>query len=72
MKGIDDVFEGAMRAVSYVLPDLSSFLGRVNYVAEGFSIPGDAVAQDLTTTLAYVVGLTVAGYFCLRTREVAK
>jgi hypothetical protein len=72
MKAVDDVFEGAMRAVSYVLPDLSAFLGRVTYVAEGFSIPTDAVAQDLTTTLAYVVGLTVAGYFCLRTREVAK
>ncbi|MGL4512006.1 MAG: hypothetical protein ACRCT8_02875 [Lacipirellulaceae bacterium] len=72
MKGADGVFKGAMQAVSYVLPDLSAFLGRVDYVAEGFSIPSDAVAQDLTVTLAYVVGLTVAGYFCLRTREVAK
>ncbi len=72
MQGADDLLEIMMRAVSYVLPDFSTFLGRVNYVAEGFSIPTDAMLQDLTVCLAYVIGMTIAGYFCLRTREVAR
>lgn len=72
MKGVDGVLQGAMRAVSYVVPDFSSFLDRVRYVAEGFSVPSDAVLQDLTVALAYVVGMTIAGYFCLRSREIAK
>lgn len=72
MKGVDGVLKGAMRAVSNVLPDFSTFLDRVRYVADGFSIPTDAVLQDLTVTLAYVVGMAIVGYFCLRTREVAK
>ncbi|MEO0529955.1 MAG: hypothetical protein AAF266_05175 [Planctomycetota bacterium] len=72
MKGIDAVLKGMMRAVSNIVPDFSTYLDRVNYVAEGFSIPADAVGRDLTVCLAYVVGLSIAGYFCLRTREVAK
>lgn len=72
MKGVDAVLKGAMRAVSNIVPDFSTYLDRVNYVAEGFSIPVDAVGRDLTVCLAYVLGLSIAGYFCLRTREVAK
>ena len=72
MKGVDGVLTGGMQAISYVLPDFATLLGRVNYVADGFSIPTDAIARDLTVCLAYVVGLAVAGYFFLRTREVAK
>jgi hypothetical protein len=71
MQGIDSVAEGAMRALTYVLPDFSRF-SRENYVADGFQIPTSATLQDLTTCAAYVVGLAIAGYFFLRTREVAK
>ena len=72
MQGADAVLMKMMEAVSYILPDFSTFLGRVNYVAEGFSIPTDAMLRDLTVCLAYVIGMTIAGYFCLRTREVAR
>lgn len=72
MEAVDNVFKTAMRAVSYVLPDFSQYLDRVSYVAAGFSIPTDALGRDLTVCLAYVVGMAIAGYFCLRTREVAK
>ncbi len=71
MQGIDSVAEGAMQALTYVLPDFSRF-SRENYVADGFQIPTSATLQDLTTCAAYVVGLAIAGYFFLRTREVAK
>lgn len=71
MQGIDSVAEAAMQALTYVLPDFSRF-SRGNYVADGFQIPTSATLQDLTTCAAYVVGLSIAGYFFLRTREVAK
>jgi hypothetical protein len=52
------------------LPDFSAF-STVNYAADGYNVPWDRVAQDVTTCLGYVVALSVLGYFLLRTREVA-
>jgi hypothetical protein len=58
-----------MRSLAYVLPDFSS-LSTVDYVAYGYNIPLNQIAQDVSIGLAYVVGLCVIGF--LRTREVAK
>ncbi len=71
MQWIDWVLKQAMFSLAQVLPDFRSF-STVDYVAYGFNIPTNQIAQDLTVTAAYVVGLFVIGYFCLRTREVAK
>lgn len=71
IKGSDAVIRGAMAALAHVLPDFTRF-DTSNYVAEGFNIPADQVGQDLMICLAYVLGLFVAGYFFLRTREIAK
>ncbi len=71
IKGADTVLQGFMLSVAQILPDFSSF-STADFAARGFSIPTDRVLQDLTTCLAYVVGLAVIGYFLLRTREVAK
>jgi ABC-type transport system involved in multi-copper enzyme maturation permease subunit len=68
---IDAVLKAGMQSLAYVLPDFRSF-STVGYVAYGFYIPIDKLAQDVTTCLAYLVGLFVMGYFFLRTREVAK
>ncbi len=71
MKTLDDGLEGAMRAVASVLPDFPS-LSSATYVAQGYNIPDAVVGRQLLIAIAYVVGLTIAGYFLLRTREVAK
>lgn len=71
MEAIDQVLKGGMVAIAQVLPDFRS-LGTVNYVASGFEIPANAILQQLTLCLAYVIGLSIIGYFFLRTREVAK
>lgn len=71
MEGIDNVLQSMMQAVALLLPDFRS-LTTVNYVAEGFAIPGDALGRQLMIALAYIVGMSIAGYFFLRTREVAK
>jgi hypothetical protein len=60
-----------MWAVGQCLPDFSAF-STVRYAADGYNVPWDRVAQDLTTCLGYIVALSVVGFFLLRTREVAK
>jgi hypothetical protein len=71
MEALDRVFKGGMRAIASVLPDFRS-LSTVDYVASGFEIPANAIGQQLTLCVAYLVGLSIIGYFFLRTREVAK
>jgi len=71
MKGVDWVLKQAMLSLAQVLPDFRSF-STVDYVAYGFNIPANQITQNLAVTLGYVIGLFVIGYFCLRTREVAK
>lgn len=67
----DMVLKGLMHGLTYVLPDFRA-LSTINYVASGFDIPANQLAQDVTVGLAYIAGLCVIGYFLLRTREVAK
>jgi hypothetical protein len=68
---VDTVLRAGMFSLAYLLPDFSSF-NTVDYIAYGFYIPINRLAQDLTACLAFLAGLFVAGYFLLRTREVAK
>jgi ABC-type transport system involved in multi-copper enzyme maturation permease subunit len=71
MEWVDWVLKQAMLSLAQVLPDFRSF-STVDYVAYGFNIPTNQISQDLAVTAGYVLGLFVIGYFCLRTREVAK
>lgn len=71
MQGVDDLLQGAMQSLANVLPDFGDF-NAANYVAYGFNIPANQIAQQLTMGAAYVVGLSIMGYFLLRNREVAK
>ncbi|MCA9238723.1 MAG: hypothetical protein KDA37_00920 [Planctomycetales bacterium] len=71
MKGLDNAIEGAMLALSSVLPDFPS-LSSATYVAQGYDIPNAVLGRQLMIALAYIVGLSIAGFLLLRTREVAK
>ncbi|WP_425400235.1 ABC transporter permease [Aeoliella sp.] len=71
MRFADDCLQGLMYVLASILPDFSS-LSTADYVAYGFDIPSNLVAQQLITGLGYVVGLVIVGYFLLRNREVAK
>lgn len=71
MAALDTVAQVFMLGLAYLLPDFRS-LSTVDYVAYGFDIPADKIAQNLTVGLAFLAVLFVMGYFFLRTREVAK
>lgn len=71
ISSIDIVLKMMMQGVTYILPDFRSF-STVDYVAYGYNIPMNQLAQGLIVCGTYVLGLFIIGYFFLRTREVAK
>ena len=71
IQGVDWVFQTLMLSLAQVLPDFSS-LSTVDFAAYGFNVPPDRVYQDLTMCLAYVIGMSIIGFFLFRTREVAR
>jgi len=66
----DDILHGIMVGVSYALPDYGKF-SAANYVAYGYDIPFALVLQQTLTMLSYLAVLSVAGYFFLKSREIA-
>ncbi len=70
MKVADTFLLAPMRLLAGIFPSLSS-LGTSDFVANGFDIPIDLVAEHGMETLGYVLAFFIAGAFCLRSREVA-
>ncbi|MFV2066205.1 MAG: hypothetical protein ACC645_04440, partial [Pirellulales bacterium] len=71
IQSTDDILRFLMRSFALVLPDFRSF-STVAFVSDGYNIPSTLVAEDLATSLAYLVSMFVIGYFLFRTREVAR
>jgi hypothetical protein len=69
IKSIDALLMAVMLAITRIMPDFRHF-NTADYLAYGYNISGDLIAQQLTIALGYVVILTIAGYFFLKTREV--
>jgi hypothetical protein len=70
MKTIDTFLLAPMRLLAGLFPSLSS-LGTSDFVAGGFDIPFDLVAEHGMETLGYLLAFFIVGAFCLRAREVA-
>jgi hypothetical protein len=70
IKGFDFVITLVMAGVCAMLPDYGGF-NTSDFVAHGFDIDNTLVLRHFLVTIAYVATLTTAGYFFLRTREIA-
>jgi hypothetical protein len=70
VKAFDAVFMFFMWVGAEVFPDYTSF-NTSRFVAYGFNIDGNLLAQHCLTTLAFVLVLSVFGYFFLKSREIA-
>ena len=70
MKTVDTFLLAPMRLLAGIFPSLSS-LGTSDFVAGGFDIPFDLVAEHGMETVGYLLAFFIAGAFCLRAREVA-
>jgi hypothetical protein len=67
---IDSVLMMIVQGISHAMPNCGIF-NTSRFVAYGFDIPFNLMAQHLSITLAYALVVTVAGYFFFKTREIA-
>src|SRR6478752_3703915 len=70
IKGIDAGLMHLLQAATYILPDYTQF-DTTEFVASGYNIFASTVGMQLTMALVYFTAVTIAGYFFLKTREIA-
>ncbi|NUQ61752.1 MAG: hypothetical protein HUU20_04640 [Pirellulales bacterium] len=68
---LDRVLQYFLWAISAILPPFGEF-NYADYVAYGFDISGDLMLVRLFSAAAYLLPVFLAGYFFLKTREVAR
>jgi hypothetical protein len=70
IKTLDTFLLAPMRLGAGLFPSLGS-LGTSDFLAGGFDIPLDLLAEHGLETLGYLIAFFIAGAMCLRAREVA-
>jgi hypothetical protein len=68
---LDQVAEFGLWMMASVLPDFGRF-SFSEYVASGYSVPGDTILMYTLRMFAFVLPVFVAGYLCLKNREIAQ
>jgi hypothetical protein len=68
---IDNVVQKGLAIVATAIPDLQRF-GYADFIADGFKIPGDLIAQQTAIMLGFLLPLIIIGYVLLHNREVAQ
>ena len=76
IKGFDMVAMQLMRGVSFLMPNFGAFaesggINTASFAAYGFDIPSSLMLQHVCMMFAYVFLATCAGYFFLKTKEIA-
>lgn len=67
----DKLIVQVLNAITYLAPNFSQ-LNFADFLTNGYAIDSQRIMVAVTITLAFCVGLTVLGYFALKTREIAK
>jgi len=57
--------------LTYLAPDFRQ-LNFSNYLVFGFAVDDQQMLIAVAVTIAFLLGLVLCGYFCLKTREIAK
>ncbi|MEZ6117264.1 MAG: hypothetical protein R3C28_11905 [Pirellulaceae bacterium] len=70
IRAIDGMVLDVVESLSYALPDAGQF-NTSEFVANGYNIPANLIGQHAMISLAYVLVVTVAGYFFFKSREIA-
>ena len=61
----------SMKLLTYLAPDFRQ-LNFSNYLVYGFAVDDQQLLIAVAVTSAFLFGLVLCGYFCLKTREIAK
>jgi hypothetical protein len=67
----DKLIVKSLYAMTYLAPNFAQ-LNFADFLTYGYAIDSHRILAAVTITLAFCVGLTVLGYFALKTREIAK
>lgn len=70
IRGADLALMSLLHAATFILPDYTQF-DTTEFVADGYNIFGALVAEQLVMAAVYFTVVTIAGYFFLKTREIA-
>ncbi len=68
---IDNLLVYLLDKLTYLAPDFSK-LNFSDFLTYGYSIDADRILVAITIALGFCLGLTILGYFCLKTREIAR
>ena len=61
----------SLKLLTYLAPDFRQ-LNFSNYLVFGFAVDDQQMLIAVAVTTAFLLGLVLCGYFCLKTREIAK
>ncbi len=68
---LDYLLVAMMYMLTYLAPNFGQ-LNFSNYLVHGYAVNNSQLLVAVAITIAFVCGLTLLGYFCLKTREIAK
>lgn len=70
-KQFDFILVKLLSALTYLAPDFAR-LSFADFLTHGYSVDIHRILVAISITLAFCVGLSILGYFSLKTREIAK
>ena len=70
MKETDKVLIQMLNSVTYIVPNFSNF-DFSHFLTYGYWIDNDRMLVAAMLALSFCFGISVFGYFCLKTREIA-
>jgi hypothetical protein len=59
-----------LSSLSFAVPRFEQF-NLSNYLAYGYTIDDQVLLINLTVAISFSLGMTILGYFCFKTREIA-
>ncbi|MCP4480382.1 MAG: hypothetical protein GY818_20045, partial [Planctomycetaceae bacterium] len=68
---LDNLIVQLLNAMTYLAPNFNQ-LNFSEFLTYGYAIDSDRILVALTITIGFCAGLTILGYFALKTREIAK
>lgn len=71
MEQVDYFLVLCLNSLTYLVPNFAQ-LNFADFLTYGYSIDNSRLFVAMTISLTFCIGLSVLGYFCLKTREIAK
>lgn len=71
MQQLDMLAVKSMESLTYIVPNFAQ-LNFSDFLTYGYSVDNDRIFVAMMIAFSFCLGLSVLGYFCLKTREIAK